>query len=107
MPKITEKKIRETADLIAREYNPEKIILFGSYAWGEPTQDSDVDLFIVKDDEKKPIEMMRDVNRILLGRDFAADILVYTMRQTIKRDEMADPFIRKILRSGKVLYEKQ
>ena len=40
-------KIREVADKIALEYQPEKIILFGSFAWGTPNKDSDIDLFIV------------------------------------------------------------
>jgi len=47
MPKITLEKIQEVADKIAIEHNPEKIILFGSYAWGSPTEDSDVVLEIL------------------------------------------------------------
>jgi len=47
MPKITLEKIQEVADKIATEHNPEKIILFGSYAWGSPTEDSDVVLEIL------------------------------------------------------------
>ena len=45
-----EAKIPEIREKIVREMNPEKIILFGSYAWGKPNSDSDVDLFIVKDE---------------------------------------------------------
>ena len=44
----TKRKIQAIADKIAREYKPEKIILFGSYAWGHPHEDSDLDFFIVK-----------------------------------------------------------
>lgn len=45
---VTETQIKKVAQKIAKEYSPEKIILFGSYAWGKPHKDSDIDLFIVK-----------------------------------------------------------
>ena len=48
MKLYSDTKIQKVATRIAKEYNPEKIILFGSYAWGKPTFDSDVDFFIVK-----------------------------------------------------------
>ena len=45
---VKEKEIKKIAEKIAKEYKPEKIILFGSYAWGKPGPNSDVDLFVVK-----------------------------------------------------------
>lgn len=102
----TKQDIQKIADKIAEEYKPEKIILFGSYAWGNPTEDSDVDLFIVKDSDKDIFERNRDVNRIIFERDFAADILVYTPKQVEKREKMGDPFLINILKSGQVLYAK-
>ena len=97
-------KIAEISEKIAREYNPEKIILFGSYAWGEPTRDSDVDLFIVKNGTKTRLEMIREVYDIIFSSGEAVDVLVYTPEQLEKRKKMGDPFIMKILNSGKLLY---
>ena len=78
---ITQEEIKKISDKIIDNYKPEKIILFGSYAWGVPGPDSDVDLFIVKDDSKSSLEMMREVNKILQERNFALDVLVYTPNQ--------------------------
>lgn len=102
-----EKKLKEITDKIVREYQPEKIILFGSYAWGTPTEDSDVDLFIVKDTKKNIFERNREVGKIIFGSMIAIDALVYTPEQLERRDEMGDPFVRKIIGNGKVIYEQQ
>lgn len=99
-------KIKEVSDKIAKEYQPERIILFGSFAWGNPTEDSDADLFIVKNDVENPLEAIREVNRIIYKRDIPVDILVYTQDQAKKREEMGDPLVREILMKGKVLYSK-
>ena len=48
-----EKSVKNITDTIVREFKPEKVVLFGSYAWGKPTKNSDIDLLIVKDDPKK------------------------------------------------------
>ncbi|KKP79750.1 MAG: hypothetical protein A2271_00400 [Candidatus Moranbacteria bacterium RIFOXYA12_FULL_35_19] len=102
---ITKEKIQEIADKIAKAYKPKKIILFGSWAWGKPNKNSDADLFIIKDENKSQIEMMREVDRILCDRDIPVDILVYKPEQLEKRKTLGDPFILKIINSGKVLYE--
>lgn len=106
MTAVTQEKLKEVTDKIVKEFNPEKIILFGSYAWGTPTKDSDIDLFIVKNENKTSLEMMREVSEIFFKRDFAMDILVYTAQQMERRKEMGDPFLRRIIESGKVLYAK-
>ena len=102
---ITEEKIGQVAEKIAREYKPEKIILFGSYAWGKPTSDSDVDLFVVKETDDSVIERHRKVGRLLFGAGFPVDVLVYTPSQIKKRLEMEDFFIRDIMSKGKLLYD--
>lgn len=104
---ITQEEIKEISNKIIDNYNPEKIILFGSYAWGIPGPDSDVDLFIIKNDNKPSLEMMREVNRIFAERNFALDVLVYTPDQLKRRSEIGDPFLKKIVDSGKILYEKR
>jgi len=103
---ITQEKIKETVDKIAKEHQPEKIILFGSYAWGNPNPDSDVDLFIVKKTENTR-KTTREIDGSLWGRTFPIDIIVYTPENVKKRIEMGDFFIRNIFNKGKLLYESR
>lgn len=75
------------ADRIAREYQPEKIVLFDSYAWGEPGPDSDVDLFIVKETTARPIDR-RVVLRNMLSdprNRIPYDLLMVTLGEVESR----------------------
>ena len=93
---------------IARDYDPEKIILFGSRAWGEPTADSDVDLFIVKETDERPSLRQAEVRRLIhdLKRRLPMDILVLTPAELQKRLAIGDQFCQKVLEEGVVLYEQ-
>ncbi|MEK7658313.1 MAG: nucleotidyltransferase domain-containing protein [Patescibacteria group bacterium] len=99
-----EQKIKSIVDKITEEYKPEKIFLFGSFAWGNPTKDSDIDLFVVKKSDKSTLEMMKDVYNIIFEKGEAVDVLVYTPEQLEKRKKIGDPFILKIINNGKLLY---
>ncbi|KKQ23502.1 MAG: hypothetical protein A3G45_01980 [Candidatus Staskawiczbacteria bacterium RIFCSPLOWO2_12_FULL_37_15] len=101
-------KIKNIIDEIVRQYRPEKIILFGSFVWGNPNKDSDIDLFIIKQSQKSRIERQRELRLKLFGSDFPAmDILVYTPEEVEKSiNEYKNLFIEDILRHGKVLYSK-
>ena len=101
---ITSQKIQAVADKIAKEYQPEKIILFGSYAWGKPHKDSDVDLFVIKETENSRTTA-REIDRSIFPRQFAIDLIVHTPEETEKSvNENKNLFIEDILRHGKVLY---
>lgn len=102
---ITQEKINKVAQKIAKEYNPEKIILFGSYAWGKPHKDSDVDLFIVKKTDNTR-NCAREIDRSLFPRFFAIDLIVYTPEQVEKREKIGDFFVKDVLKKGKILYAK-
>lgn len=95
-------KIKEVAESIGKKFQPEKIILFGSYAWGEPGPDSDVDLFVIKetDDTRKT---SREISRLIFPRPFPLDIIVYKPEQAEKAQKK-DFFIRNILQNGQLLY---
>jgi predicted nucleotidyltransferase len=102
-----EAKITEIKEKIVREIKPEKIILFGSYAWGKPTEDSDVDLFIIKDSTEKKIKRAREVREAISNCDVPVDVLVYTPDEIKKSiNENRNLFIEDILRNGKTIYEK-
>ena len=99
------REIRQAAGKIAKEFGPEKIILFGSYAWGKPGPDSDVDLFIIKNTADTR-ETARTIDGFLFPRRFPVDIIVYTDEQVEKRKKTGDFFIADILEKGRVLYAK-
>ena len=97
------RKIKEGVDTIVTNYKPEKVYLFGSFAWGEPTEDSDVDILIIKRTEKDRIKRQLEVRRLIKGK-LPVDILVYTPKEVEERLEMRDFFIEDIVSKGKLLY---
>lgn len=98
--------IRAMADRIVREYQPERIILFGSYAWGEPGPDSDVDLFIVKETNERPIDRRVAVRQLLWDKSnrTPVDLIVITPAELSERLSIRDRFCEMILWKGKPLY---
>ena len=103
----SQKEIKKITNQIVRRYRPEKIILFGSYAYGKPTEDSDVDLFIVKGTRKTRTKRHLELDRILLDRTMPIDILVYTPQEIKERLSLGDFFIKNIVQKGKTLYAKK
>ncbi len=92
---------------IVNALHPEKIILFGSYAYGDPTYDSDVDLLVIMETEAKPSERYLAVSRLLRPRPFPVDILVRTPLEIDRALKLGDFFIEEILTQGRVLYANQ
>ena len=102
-----EQKIPELREKIVKELDPEKIILFGSYAWGTPNDDSDVDLFIVKSSDISRRECQTELRKKLFGSDIPMDLLVYTPEEINESiNETCNLFIEDIVRNGKIIYEK-
>lgn len=99
-------EIKKITEQIIKKYKPEKIILFGSYAWGKPGLDSDLDLFIVKKTKQPILKRMEDLDRLFTRRKLPMDFLIYTPQQIKKRLSMGDFFIRDVIKKGKILYEK-
>ena len=92
---------------IARTLRPARIILFGSYAYGTPTQDSDVDLLVVMNTKASSKERSWTVSQLLIPRPFPVDILVRTPREIKQALDQHDFFIHEILTQGRVLYERR
>ncbi len=106
--KALSKKIRKKiVDRINRHFKPEKIILFGSYAYGTPGKDSDVDLFIVMDSKERPSKRRIEISRLFRDRQMPMDFIVKTPSEVKERLSMGDFFINRILKKGQVLYEKK
>lgn len=87
-------------------YAPQKVILFGSYARGEAGEDSDIDLLIIKDTEKSPLERWQEVKCLLRDRSSGVSVspLVYTSEEIAHRLSLKDFFIKEVLEEGIVLY---
>lgn len=92
---------------IKEKYSPIKIILYGSYAYGQPDSDSDIDLLIIKDTNARPIDRWVEIKKILRGIAGKTPVspLVYNPKEIEKRLEMKDFFIEEIFEKGKILYE--
>lgn len=92
---------------IVTELKPEKIILFGSYAYGNPTPDSDVDLLVIMKTKAKEIDRYVAVSNLLYPRQFPVDILVKTPKEIeAEFKKRGNFFMREVLTKGKVLYER-
>ena len=91
---------------IVEAFNPQKIILFGSHAYGQPTPDSDVDILIIMDSQERQTERTDKVSRLLRPRPFQMDILVRTPDEIRHRLNIGDHFIQEIIYQGKILYER-
>ena len=88
-------------------YSPEKIILFGSYAWGKPTKDSDIDILVVKKTKKNPYRRIPEARSYLHNIEAAIDVLVMTPKEIEQRLELDDFFIKNIVNKGRILYESK
>ena len=101
---VARQKIRALCRRIAKEFQPERIILFGSHALGHAHEDSDVDLLVVMPFQgkgaRKSVEIL---NRVEPG--FPVDVIVRTPRQMRERLAASDYFLREVVANGKVLYE--
>ncbi|OGV37057.1 MAG: hypothetical protein A2X48_04400 [Lentisphaerae bacterium GWF2_49_21] len=98
-------QIKNYVKRISEEFHPQKVILFGSYAYGKPTSDSDVDLLVVMEDinhmERPSLEIRRRIKA-----PFPLDLLVKSPSHIRKRLKMRDYFIRDVFKKGVVLYER-
>ena len=96
--------IRRFARQVAERFQPDKIILFGSYAYGTPNADSDVDLLVVMPTWNQHSQRVKI--RMALTAPFPMDLLVRTPQELQMRLREGDAFLTEIVSKGKVLYEK-
>ncbi len=96
--------ILSVVNFIAETFNPNKIILFGSYAYGNPKPWSDVDLLVIMDTEN-PKQKQFEINMSFID-PFGLDILVRTPQEIAHRIPLGDYFLRDIVTKGKTLYER-
>ena len=105
MRQITSELLNEITRRIAEAVQPEKIILFGSCAWGMPGEASDIDLFIVVPRSEEPsYRRARPIYRCLRGIGVPVDVIVQTHDEVERARGVATSLTRNVLEKGKVLY---
>jgi len=104
---VPPKLLRAITKRIVENIHPEKIILFGSYAYGKPTLDSDIDLLVILPSRKRSIENAMVIDKLFSNRRFGMDILVRKPQELKARLAIGDVFMEEITQRGKVLYERR
>ena len=103
--RIPKKAIDEIVRQIVEKFHPQKIILFGSYARGNPRPESDVDLLVVMETPLKETKQALLIDQSLERDLFGLDLIVRTPQNLAKRIAMGDSFLKEVTTRGKVLYE--
>jgi len=104
---ISSQLIEEAKNLLVESYAPLEIYLFGSYAWGSPGEDSDLDiLIVVENTAKDKYKLLVQGHKALAGLRIAKDILVYTKDEFDQYSEDATSFCYKIKKEGKRVHAK-
>jgi len=101
---VSMETIKNFCDQVVREFKPVKVALFGSYAAGNPTEDSDVDILVVIPFKGKAVRKSLEIlNRV--NPRFPIDLLVRSPEQVSDRMDKNDFFMREVIEKGKTLYE--
>jgi predicted nucleotidyltransferase len=101
-PDVPMSVIRRFARAVAKRFHPDKIILFGSHAYGKPNQDSDVDILAIMPARNKHSQAVKI--RWEIPAPFPMDLLVRTPHEVTRRLAEGDTFLTEILSKSKVLY---
>jgi predicted nucleotidyltransferase len=103
--RVPDEAIAEVIRHIAERYQPERLILFGSYAYGDPRPESDVDLLVVMNTDLRESEQAVQILQSV-EHHFGLDLIVRTPASLERRLALGDPFLREIVERGKVVYER-
>ena len=103
--------IYQIKEIIKKDFNPEKIILFGSYAYGNPKENSDIDIFVIKDIERNQIRefkllILDKLRKIIVNNKIDIDILVNNRTNIDERINMGDLFYKEVIDKGRIIYAK-
>ena len=101
---ITQDQINYVLDIIVKNATPEKVILFGSYAYGQPQEDSDLDILVIKDTDVDRYSRAREIRKHLRGIRIPIDVIVYTKEEVEEWKDTNSAFITQIIKNGRVLY---
>jgi len=103
--RIPQRAIDDIVRQIVQQFRPERIILFGSYAYGLPRRESDVDLLVVMDTRLKETDQAVRICQAI-DYHFGLDLIVRTPDTVARRLALRDPFLQEVMNQGTVLYER-
>lgn len=98
--------LNEMVQRIVGRFHPDRIILFGSYANGEPTYDSDLDILVVMPVEGSRRSKANEIDLALADRTVPVDVIVVTPDQFEKQRDVIGTIVREAVREGKTVYER-
>ena len=105
---IQRREIKKWCQQVAREFRPQKIILFGSYAHGTATEDSDVDVLVVMPLGRGQREVLQAAAiRDRVRAPFPMDVIVRSPEKVARRLAQGDGFIAEVLHHGRLMYESK
>lgn len=102
--RVTRAEIHAVAQRIGAEFRPEKVILFGSHAYGTPAEDSDVDLLVIMEHSGSGVAQAIEIVRQVRSR-IPVDLVVRTPQEMRQRLQWNDFFLKEVVQRGEVLYE--
>lgn len=105
--RVSKRQIQWVVDRLVEALRPEKIILFGSYAYGKPTRDSDVDMLVIMESDKRWPARTTDAYRAVRDKTFPMDLIVRTPDEMAQRLDIGDYFVQEIVERGKTVYERR
>jgi predicted nucleotidyltransferase len=103
-PQVLRADIQRVVQKIVERFNPQKVIVFGSHAYGAPTKDSDVDILVIMETPLRSVEQAVEIRRAV-DFPFPVDLLVRTPEQIEYRLEIGDIFLKEVMTAGQILYE--
>jgi predicted nucleotidyltransferase len=105
MKQLKQQDLDAITQRIVAAVHPEKIILFGSHAWGQPSEDSDIDIMVIVDKSDQPgYRRARDVYRSLRGLKLPVEVLVRTGEELARGMHLKTSLERKAVENGRVLH---
>ena len=104
-PHLSQEAVEGVVRQIVERFQPQQIILFGSYAYGRPHHGSDVDLLVIMDTPLKETEQAVQICQ-QIEYHFGLDLIVRTPQTIARRLALGDPFLTEVIKRGKVLYER-
>ncbi|GAB4581407.1 MAG: nucleotidyltransferase domain-containing protein [Anaerolineales bacterium] len=104
MTLLTDIRVKNIVSEIVEKFFPEKIVLFGSYAHGTPTRDSDVDLLVIMPTQERPLRKAAEISASI-EHPLPIDVIVKTPQEIETRLALGDTFISKIIQEGITVHE--
>jgi len=105
MKQLTTELLEQITQKLVATLNPEQIILFGSYAYGEPNEDSDIDLLVIVSHSNEPrYRRSRQAYKVLRGIGTPTDVIIMTREEVNNKVNVRSSLINRVIHDGKVLY---